>query len=174
MRGRLRWNTAWLPAASFLLVFAMNPILAPVFDTNYAWAGLRRVPDRNVAFTKSKDFVAGKTYRVLRGNSDGKVGMYEYLKAGAKLDSEFFPEGFAHRRFHSSTRYSALLRKRLVDVVVVYSSYDRMHFDEHPLLERLAARGTKGCTADTVGVSVLVRRPTFTAYSIVRDCPGPR
>lgn len=168
--GRLRRNTAWLPVAGFVLALLANPLLAPAFDTNYAWAGLRRVPDRNVSgFTKSKEFVAGKTYRVLR-RSDGKVGMYEYLKAGAKLDSEFFPESFAHKSFHSLTRYSAFLRKRLVDVVVVYSSYDVAHHDEHSLLRHLASRGPD-CTADTVGVSVLVQQPSFTAYAIERACP---
>jgi len=172
LRGRLHRASAWLPAAGFLLALIANPILAPAFDTNYAWAGLRRAPDRNVSFTKTDEFVQGKTYRVLRRN-DGKVGMYEYLKAGAKLDSEFFPEGFAHRSFHTLPVYSAFLRKRLVDVVVVYSSYDVAHHDEHALLARLASRRRHRCDHDRVGVSVLNHSSTYTAYAIERECNAP-
>ncbi|MFN8036265.1 MAG: hypothetical protein U0V73_10055 [Acidimicrobiia bacterium] len=172
LRGRLRRDNAWLPVAGFVVALLCNAVFAPAFDTEYAWAGLRRVPDRNVsAFTKSKAFVPGRTYRVLR-RYDGKVGMYEYLKAGAKLDSEFFPEGFAHRSFRSLTVYSKFLRKRRVDVVVVYRSYDDARHDEHQLLDDLAARRRRGCSEDTVGVRVLDRGSDFTAYAIDRACGG--
>lgn len=165
-----RWS-GWLPLGAFVVAVLANPILAPAFDTNYAWGALRRVPDRTVTvFTDSQAFAPRKTYRVLRAG-DGKISMYEVLKAGGTLDSEFFPESFGRRSFSGTAAYSRFLRKREVDVVVIYASYDRrFRKNEHQLLRDLARRGEQGCSRRTVGATVIFRGPAFRVYAITRSC----
>ena len=56
------------------------------------------------------------TYRILRAG-DGKVGMYQVLRAGGRLDSEFFPESIVRRTWPSAAEYCTFLRGRHVDRV---------------------------------------------------------
>ncbi len=76
-------------------------------------------------YLRSPHFVAGKTYRVLRGG-DAKLGMYRVLRAGGWLDSEMFPESMAIRNFHGTGDYAKLLCDRRVDQVIHDDTYDTM------------------------------------------------
>ncbi|MCC6383118.1 MAG: hypothetical protein IT304_11485 [Dehalococcoidia bacterium] len=136
-----RWRPALLPAM-FVFVLALNVALLPVRHTAFAWNALTRDEDRSlVPFLESSAFAPGATYRVLRSN-DGKVGMYEILRAGGRLDSEFFPESVNRRSWPTAEEYVSFLDGRKIDFVVLYASYDaNEHTNEHALLEWLAAAG---------------------------------
>ena len=126
-------------------------------------------PDRTLSdFARSPEFTPGITYRVLRAG-DGKVGMYQLLKAGGRLDSEFFPESIGRHSFPSAADYSTFLRKRQVDTVIIFDNYDvRWRTNEHALLEQLASDGT--CSAGQVGVDLMERLQRFDVYRIQRMC----
>jgi hypothetical protein len=95
--------------------------------------------------------------------------MYQLLKAGGRLDSEFFPESIGRRSFNSLAEYSEFLRKRDVDTVIVFTNYDtRWKTNEHELLDELAAADQ--CNAGQVGASVLARFARFDVYTIQRAC----
>lgn len=121
------------------------------------------------AYLHSPDFVPGATYRVLRGG-DGKLGLYDVLRAGGRLDSELFPESMAMRNFHDARDYAATLCERDVDQIIHYDTYDSArHTNERTMIDtleqarvggvrlRTLARGAgwkvdavnrKGCTTD--------------------------
>ena len=100
---------------------------------------------------------------------DGKVGMYQLLKAGGRLDSEFFPESIGRRSFPSGAAYSEFLRKRQVDTVIIFVNYDaRWRTNEHALLDQLAA--DDACSATQVGVDVIEHLDHFDVYHIERTC----
>jgi hypothetical protein len=151
------------------IAIILNLVFLQPFELTWAWAGLARRPDKTLAeFATSGDFTPGLTYRVLRAG-DGKVGMYQLLRAGGRLDSEFFPESIERRSFATLAEYSYFLRKRDVDTVIVFSNYDtRWKTNEHQLLEELAAVDT--CTRQQVGVTVIARFARFDVYSVQRTC----
>ena len=151
------------------IAIVLNLVFLQPFELTWAWAGLARRPDKTLAeFATSDDFTPGLTYRVLRAG-DGKVGMYQLLKAGGRLDSEFFPESIERRSFATLAAYSDFLRRRDVDTVIVFTNYDtRWKTNEHELLDELATADK--CTADQVGASVLARFARFDVYSIQRSC----
>jgi len=106
------------------LAIILNVVFLQPFELTWAWAGLARRPDKTLAeFATSGDFTPGLTYRVLRAG-DGKVGMYQLLKAGGRLDSEFFPESIGRHSFPDLATYSTFLRRRGVDTVIVFKNYD--------------------------------------------------
>jgi hypothetical protein len=151
------------------IAIVLNLTFLQPFELTWAWAGLARRPDKTLAeFAQSSDFTPGVTYRVLRAG-DGKVGMYQLLKAGGRLDSEFFPESIGRRSFTGIDTYSEFLRRRGVDTVIVFQTYDaRWRTNEHALLDELAAEHE--CTATQVGASVLQRFDDFDVYRIQRTC----
>jgi hypothetical protein len=151
------------------IAIILNLVFLQPFELTWAWAGLGRKPDLTLAdFARSGDFSPGLTYRVLRAG-DGKVGMYQLLKAGGHLDSEFFPESIGRRSFPSLAVYSTFLRRRGVDTVIVFKNYDvRWKTNEHELLEQLVA--DNHCSAAQVGATVLQRFERFDAYRIQRTC----
>jgi hypothetical protein len=151
------------------LAIVLNVVFLPMFELGWAWAGLARKPDKTLAeFAQSADFSPGLTYRVLRAG-DGKVGMYQLLKAGGRLDSEFFPESIGRHSFPNLEVYSTFLRRRGVDTVIIFSNYDdRWHTNEHALLEELVSDNR--CTATRVGASVIERFERFDVYRIERTC----
>ena len=135
-------RTRWLPA-TVAAALALNLILIPVRDTTYAWGALVRDPDESLLpFIESPKFERGAVYRIMRSR-DGKVGMYQLLTHGARLDSEFFPESFARHSFASPDAYRVLLRERGIDYVLIYRLFDeRERTNEHALLDTLV---TSGC-----------------------------
>jgi hypothetical protein len=151
------------------IAIILNLVFLQPFELTWAWAGLARRPDKTLAeFARSSDFTPGITYRVLRAG-DGKVGMYQLLKAGGHLDSEFFPESIGRHSFPDLAVYSTFLRRRGVDTVIVFNNYDvRWKTNEHELLEQLVSEDH--CSATQVGATVLERFERFDVYRIQRAC----
>jgi len=129
-----------LGPALFGAALVMNVALYSPLQLDQAWRSLVRRPDPTVAaFARTGAFTTAATYRLLRAG-DAKVGMYQLLRAGARLDSEFFPESMARRSFPDTASYVRFLLGRRVDEVMVFDSYDRAFgTNEHRLLAVLAA-----------------------------------
>jgi hypothetical protein len=131
---------AWVGPAAFaagaaLLALSWRPLLLPE-----ASRSLWRQPDQAMlGFLASPSFHPGATYRVLRV-PDFKVGMYQMLRAGGRLDSEFFPESIVRRRWPSATEYGEFLRRRQVDYVMIWGGYARVfHANDADRLSELEA-----------------------------------
>lgn len=120
-------------------LIALTAWLIPIRQNEYAIGALARTPDDSLlSFIHSPDFVPGATYRILRVN-DGKVGMYDLVRNGARLDSEPFPESIDRRSFSSTNEYLGFLTRRHVDYVLIYDAYDRRYAtNEHELLTGMA------------------------------------
>lgn len=161
-----------LPALA-AVVLSLNVALAPL-DSGYAWRGLTRAPDRTLLnFTATREFRPGATYRVV-GALDGKVGMYELIRHGARLDSEFFPESIYFGNFGSTRAYSDFLAQHHVDYVLIFSDLkDRYPSNEVPLLQAMAAVGDQ-CTGTAVGVRLVAHHPGWDNYAIDRSCRANR
>lgn len=135
-----RTPLARMPAVILGGLVVLNLVLVPIRKNQFAWTALIRSPDESLqAYIHSPDFHPGATYRILRV-ADGKVGMYQLLRGGARLDSEPFPESIDRRSFDSPpSDYVAFLAKREVDYVIIYRAYDeRYRTNEHTLLRTLA------------------------------------
>jgi hypothetical protein len=79
-------------------------------------------------------------YRVLT-TDDHRLGMYLLLRAGARLDSEFFPESLHREGFANIEDYARFLHERGVDLVLAQPGYDRQFgSNEVELLQSLADR----------------------------------
>jgi hypothetical protein len=166
---RVRWS--WLPAALFIFTLLLNPALGDMLDTRYAWGALNRKPNTDLMqFINSPEFEPGKTYRLIRAG-DGKVGMYQIVRKGGHLDSEFFPESIDRRSWRDAEAYSKFLRARRVDFVIVYDSYDRRYrTNEHALLDELSGSGLDRCDQNLVGTSPLAEAEHYDVYTVRRDC----
>jgi hypothetical protein len=89
------------------------------------------------AYLRTPAFSPGATYRVLRGG-DGKLGLYQVLRAGGRLDSEMFPESMAMRNFRDSADYASLLCDRHVDQIIHYDTYETArHTNERTMIDIL-------------------------------------
>ncbi len=132
----------------FAGLIALTVALIPVRHNEYAVRALTRTPDQALTpFVRSSNFVPGATYRILRVG-DGKVGMYDLVKAGGLLDSEPFPESIDRRSFATSSEYVAFLVKRHVDYVLIYDAYDaRYGTNEHRLLKEMAEGSSQTCAS---------------------------
>ena len=126
----------------FVAVLALNVVLIPIRDTTFGWQAFVRDPDTGlVPWLESPAFEKDATYRILRSR-DGKVGMYQIIERGGRLDSEFFPESIDRRSWPDTEEYRAFLQKREVDAVIIYRLYDVRHMtNEHALLDELVATG---------------------------------
>ena len=157
----------WLPPFFLALVVAISFVLATQHDTNTAWHDLSKDPDRSlVPFLESSTFRPGLEYRLL-STDDRRIGMYQLLQHGGRLDSEFFPESIVRRTWSSATDYCRFLRDRGVQRVVIDRHYDvAFRKNEQQLLTRLE-RDPSGCA----GVGVTVRAAgtvnRFDVYSVV-------
>lgn len=140
------WLERKLSRRSMLALVAtaalLNVVLVPIRDTGFAWHALARTPDTQlVPYLESSTFHEGATYRLLR-IADGKVGMYQLIRHGGRLDSEFFPESIDRRSWPSAAEYQAFLVGRHVDYVLIYYAYDvRYGTNEHELLNELVSQG---------------------------------
>lgn len=162
-----RTPLARIPAIVLAALIATNVILVPIRKNEYGWGALVRTPDPSLnAYIASDDFHGGadQTYRILRLD-DGKVGMYQLLRAGAYLDSEPFPESISRRSWDSVAKYEAFLRARHVRNVIIYDAYDRAYrTNEHELLRSMVAVGCAQLTASGAGYEVFAVR--------LADCPS--
>lgn len=165
-----RTSLARAPALIAAALLAFNIIFVPLRDNAFAWGALTRTPDTSLdAFVSSDAFAAGATYRIQRA-SDGKYGMYDLLRHGARLDSEFFPESLARRSWDTADEYAAFLHNRHVDYVVIYGAYDR-HYgtNEHALLESLA-RTPAHAEGDRLCTTLAAHYPAFDVYAVHHPC----
>jgi hypothetical protein len=167
-----RLNRPQLAPIAFTVLLALNVVLMGPLDSRYAWGALSRQPSRDALdFLSSPQFEPAATYRLLRAG-DGKVAMYQLVRAGGRLDSEMFPESINERSFRDVDEYALFLRDRRVDVVWLWSSYDTsFHTNEHALLDRLAA-DSSACARGLVGVRVLRGTGQYSVYQIDRACPA--
>jgi hypothetical protein len=169
---RRRWvatPTPWLPVACAAAVAALNAALVLPLHMPGAVAALDRRPNTELLrFIDSPKFVPRATYRILRAQ-DSRIGMYQLLLHHARLDSEFFPESMARQSWPSIEKYSAFLRARHVDFVIIFDNYDReRHTNEHDLLRTLARR--RSCGPGSVGARLVDQGAGFDAYRIIRTC----
>jgi hypothetical protein len=156
---------ARVPALLVAALLALNAALVPVRHDQFAWTALVRAPDHSLnAFIDSPAFEPGATYRILRV-SDGKVGMYDLVRAGASLDSEPFPESIDRRSWATAAEYVSFLKRRHVNFVIIYDAYDdRYRTNEHQILEELTGR--HGSTACSTRIS---DEETFDVYELHVD-----
>jgi hypothetical protein len=118
-------------------------------------------------FLASPTFEPGATYRVLRV-PDFKVGLYQMLRAGGRLDSEFFPESIVRRRWPSADAYGEFLHRRHVDYVMIWGGYGRVfHVNEAERLAELEAcrPGAPVCAHE------IERNRPWTLWAITRPAP---
>jgi hypothetical protein len=169
-RHRVRPN-APIVAAAVMVIGQLVTI--PISGMSSGWSALNREPDRAaVAIPESISIVHGATYRVL-SFGDGKYGMYAVVRAGGRLDSEFFPESLYRRSFRDQAAYARFLTKRKVEYVLVDHRYGKFHTNEQELLDAIAtAAGSAGCVGG-LRVQRDHQSPTLTAYTVIRDCSAP-
>jgi hypothetical protein len=165
-----------LLAGGVAVAILLNLLPTSILDTSFMWSALGRRPDPEMAtFAQSPEFQPDQTYRVMR-LGDGKVGMYQMLTSGARLDSEFFPESQAKQNFASPAAYAALLRRRKVDQVVIFDSYDKgARTNEHATLEQLASDPQARCDASLVGVQRVASGGGSDPYDVyaIQRTPSP-
>jgi hypothetical protein len=147
---------------ALVIIASLNLVLVPVRQNEFGWTALVRTPDASLsAFIDSPAFDPDGEYRLLRVG-DGKVGMYDLVRAGARLDSEPFPEGIDRRSFASAAEYARFLERRTVDYVIVYDNYDgRYRTNEHHLLSEMAQAATAPCA------QLVTRSDGFDVYRIL-------
>jgi hypothetical protein len=165
----LGWR--WLAPTAVLIMLVTDVGLLQQSDIKSAWRALRRDPDPTMlTFIRSDAFARGATYRVLRAG-DFKVGMYQLLRHGARLDSEFFPESVGIRSWKRREDYTRFLRGRHVDFVIVFPTFDRVYrTNEHRMLDQVVRSSTSCARADVAGSASVVRRPQYDLYRIGRGC----
>ncbi len=147
---------------ALVIIASLNLILVPLRKNEFGWTALVRTPDTSLqTFIDSPAFDPAGEYRLLRVG-DGKVGMYDLVRAGARLDSEPFPESIDRRSFASAAEYARFLQHREVEYVIVYDAYDRRYkTNEHHLLAEMAQAAEAPC-AEAVS-----RGDGFDVYRIV-------
>jgi hypothetical protein len=159
-RGRPWAGPAAFAVTAALLAVAWRPLLLPE-----ASRSLWRQPDQAMLrFLASPGFHPGATYRVLRV-PDFKVSLYQLIRAGGRLDSEFFPESIVRRKWPSADEYAAFLRRRHVDYVMIWGGYARVFHVNDP--DRLAE--LEACRPGApVCARVVERTMPWTLWEITR------
>lgn len=158
-------------AAAVMVVGQLVTI--PISGMATGWGALNREPDAAAsAIPHSISLVRGATYRVLTFG-DGKYGQYAVVRAGGRLDSEFFPESLYRRSFRDQATYAKFLTERKVEYVLVDHRYRKFHTNEEQLLDAMSALpGAAGCVGG-LRVQHADQTPTLAVYSITRGCSVP-
>jgi MFS family permease len=154
-----RWPVGVTIGALALAVAVSGPM-----QLDKAVRALTRRPDPQMAaFVATPVFTTTGTYRYLR-RDDAKVGMYQLLRAGARLDSEFFPESMHRVQFPSRVSYEAFVRERGITHVVAFTSAaTRVPTVEVALLALLS---TGPCSPGGIGVREVARTASYVVYDI--------
>lgn len=158
----------WMLPLLFVLSLAGSAALATQPDTRHAWGDLSKAPQHSlVPFIESTEFKPDLEYRML-STTDRRIGMYQLIQHGARLDSEFFPESLVRRTWPNAAQYCRFLRARAVDRVIVYYHYDiRLRKNEQKLLF-LLSRDHNVCSAEGITVRHIYKRHVFDVYAIDR------
>ena len=124
------------------------------------------------AYLQQHPISAQGSYRVLVKNNY-KTGMIEFMKAGAVLSTELFPESIRRQSFPSVKSYACFLATSDVGDVVITGDYQRLyHTNELQLLDQLAEAGQ--ATRDYVGpdgtLGFRIVLPSSDRRPSVRDC----
>lgn len=156
------------------LVLVLGAIMWVPVGAPFAWRALDREPDQAMApFLHSSLFRPGQTYRLLR-LSDGRVGLYQLLRAGGRVDAEFFPESVLRRSWPSEELYSKALRERHVDVVMIWDSYVQgAHTNERDVLDHMAGNPPARCDGPLVCVRLLDSTTSYRVYSVTSAGAAP-
>ena len=161
-RARLALGVLAVAMVAWQLVF---------FNISSEVSGLRLVfADRKSSvpeLTRSGDLRPGRTYRVLA--NDHKVAMYEALRNGARLDSEFFPESINPRRWKSVHDYRSFLEERGIESIVLFRSYGGPDGrNERALLRRITLAPGDACTPGLPYATTTQRRRSYDLVAIRR------
>ena len=161
----------WVAPLAVAALVAANLAMWPPMGIPQAWRWLVHKQDPDVeAFVQTPAFMPGATYRLLL-TSNGKHGEYIFLRHGARLDSEFFPESMAIQNWSSVRAYSDALLSRHVDYVMDWHAYDRRwKTNEHTMLTRLAQVSPQACASHLVNVHRVVTNPRYDVYAVDRSC----
>lgn len=160
----VRYRQALHRVAGPVAVFAVALPLAvlPLRRDTWAFKQLLRTPSATaVPAIRDASFAPGAVYRVLDA-ADGKISMYRAMRAGAVLDSDFFPESLNRRSWPSAEPYLAFLTSRTVEYVLITHDFDRdFHTNEHALLHSLTTDGRAALvfSNSTLDVFRLTRAP---------------
>jgi hypothetical protein len=135
------------------------------FQLDVGWSGVVRTrpPDELKTFLDEQALEPGRIYRVLPG-ADQKYGLYQVVRHGAVLDSEFFPESLRRKGFQTDDEYARFLAKRHVQAVVVTPGY-QLHFKSNEP-ERLASLAASGECAAGIRITAGVKGDTWTEYDV--------
>lgn len=149
------------PAIFALIVFG-QVVIALGAGMRVGWGSMFRDPDRAaLSLPASSYFEPGQTYRVL-SQADGKYAPYAAVRAGATLDSEFFPESLNWRSFKGEHAYARFLIERKVAFVAIYRRYDRRKTNEHALLQQMTS------CVEGIRISAVQRTAEYDLYGVDR------
>jgi hypothetical protein len=161
------------PAVAAAVMVLGQIVTIPISGMSTGWGALNRVPDPvAAAIPRSSGFVRGATYRVLTFG-DGKYGQYAVVRAGGRLDSEFFPESLYRRSFRDKAAYAKFLTDREVDYVLVDRRYGRFRTNEQQLLDTLVGESNGGACASGLQVRQSSQSSTLDVYRVIRGCSSP-
>jgi hypothetical protein len=161
----------WAGPAVAATLIASTIAMGPGMGMPWAWRSLNRWPkDEFSGFLASRAFVPGATYRLLL-TLHGKLGEYQMLQHGGRLDSEFFPESMGIQSWPNLPTYSGLLVQRHVDFVMAFRDYDHAwHTNEHALLDQLTHARAAGCARGLVATTRLAHNTHYDLYAVDRSC----
>ena len=159
----------WMLPVLLVILVGASVELAKLPDARHAWHDLSLSPEqRLVPYLESTAFRPDLEYRVL-GTTDRRIGMYQIIQHGGRLDSEFFPESLVRRTWPSPVEYCRFLHSRAVDRVIVYYDYDiRLGKNEQRLLRLLSSSQRDACRAVGVTISHSSHFHSFDVYAVNR------
>lgn len=161
-------NRAPMYAVAFMVVGQI--VTMPISGMGVGWGAVNRLPDPVAAgIPHSTDFVRGATYRVLT-QGDGKYGQYAVVRAGGRLDSEFFPESLYRRSFRDEAAYARFLTDRQVDFVVLDPRYQKFKTNEEELLDDMVAASASGRCVGGLQVQRSRANGALAVYDVSRNC----
>jgi hypothetical protein len=150
------------------VMVVLQLVTIPFSGMAAGWSALNRRPSNGVsAFPQTSDFVPGATYRVL-AFGDAKYGQYSIVRAGGRIDSEFFPESMYRRSFRDDAAYARFLTRRQIDYVIVDPRYRKFRTNEQQLLDDMAWGGSS--CVDGVTVEPLDTNAAYQVYKVTRSC----
>ena len=122
------------------------------------------------ALPQSPTFVPGATYRVLTFG-DAKYGQYSVVRAGGRLDSEFFPESMYRRSFPDEAAYARFLDRAAGRLRGGRSPVQQVQ-DQRAAAARRHGRGGSTVRRRRRGAAGRHEPRLTRLYRVTRSCPG--